>query len=171
MAIAAIALVPRPSSACGFPAPFEIDDIKLADAIVIGRVSNYEVRERYAALTIDVERAFEGEEYVTDPRLGYGQQVSVSWQNSTFNLPEEITDERRIFALQQAGSESPPLRGPSAAIHGDPQGYEYTILQAPCAPPFMFPYSMIGQENIQTIIDGAVRWATFTTIRTTAASG
>lgn len=135
-------------------APFQIKDIQMADAVVIGRAIDYEMKEGFAAFTIDVERTLNGKEYATDPLLTYGDAVEVSWRNSTFQLPDKMLDARRIFALRRTGKSSLPLRAPSGVLFGDPEGYEYTLLQAPCSGPFNLPYSDLSKRDIQHILDG-----------------
>lgn len=154
-ALAGVGLVAsQPAFACAFAARFEIDDIKMADVVVTGHVQNYEIKEGFAVLTVRVERPLRGEEYATERVVDFGDEIEVSWQNSTYQLPDDLADERRIFAMRRTGGASPPLRGPSGVLYGDPKGYEYTLLQAPCSPAFMLPYSELGKENIQSILDG-----------------
>jgi hypothetical protein len=135
-------------------APFQIKDIQMADAVVIGRAIDYEMKEGFAAFTIDVERTLNGKEYATDRLLTYGDTVEVSWQNSTFQLPDRLLDARHIFALRRTGESSLPLRAPTGVLFGDPEGYEYTLLQAPCSRPFNLPYSVLSERDIQHILDG-----------------
>lgn len=142
------------ASACAMPAEFQIDDIKMADVVVAGWVREYEKKEVFAVINIEVKRQLTGSQYARDHSVSYGDEIQVSWQNSTFQLPDRLTDEERIFALRRTGGKAPPLRAPSGFVSGDPDGYEYTLLQAPCATAFNLPYSTLGEMNIQSILDG-----------------
>lgn len=150
----AAAVATRPLSACAFPAEFQVDDVKFADAVVSGRIRNYEIVENYAVITIVVDRSMSGQKYITDSLFRYSEEAKVSWQNSTFELPEGMPQDLRIFALRRVGSAGPPLRAASGVIYPDPRGLEFTILQAPCSSPFILPHSTMGWDNIQKILDG-----------------
>lgn len=135
-------------------AEFDVMDIGYADVVLIGEVEEYKVLKGVGFLTINLERQMvpKGEEI--NRTFHYGHTIRASWPNSTFQLPEKMPKTRSIFALRRAGSAQPPLRGPSGYIPADPKDAEFTILQAPCAPPFIMPYSEMGSENIQEILDG-----------------
>lgn len=135
-------------------AEFDIMDIEYADVILIGTVEEYEVINGVGFLTIDVERQMTTEGHEDNRAFRYADRIRVSWPNSTFQLPETMPKTRGIFALRRIGSAQPPLRGPSAYIPADPKDAEFTILQAPCAPPFIMPYSQMGWDNIQDIVNG-----------------
>ena len=141
----------------------DMSDIALADLVVIGSVRNYEIIEDtkaralreeictknkdldqrfcnqprifsdYAQFEIEVHSALKG----TSPNV-----VTVTLDNSTFGAPTSLggKHQRFLVTLRAATSKIPPLRGPSAFIAPNPDPDLLTVLQAPCAPSFIFRY-------------------------------
>lgn len=76
------------SLACARPEPFAIEDIRGADAVFTGRLTNYDRIDRdpptmpgtYGLLTVEVEEVIKGRV----PR-----RVELAWFNSTFGIPED----------------------------------------------------------------------------------
>jgi hypothetical protein len=117
-----------------------LDDVKYADTVVVGRITKYEVvtpkGERpglifdYARFNVAIDEVLKGEA---------GRALTVTWDNSTFSEPDDLPPGQYLLALRNSDSTTiPPLRGPSATIFPRPEPGEPTLLQAPCAPPFMF---------------------------------
>lgn len=150
----ATALVPRPISACGFQEEFQVDHVKFAQAVIAGRVKDYQITNGHAILTIVADRSMAGKRYITDSPLDNSDELKASWKNSTFQLPEMMSNDRQIFALRRIAAAGPPLRGASGVVYPDTNGLDFTILQAPCTPAFILPYSTMGWDNIQEILDG-----------------
>ena len=148
------AAVGKPAFACFAPAEFEISDVKAADAVLVGRILEYEPKEGYASLKIEVHRQLTGNRYIEDEILNNWEVINVSWQNSTFQLPEWLENDSRIIALRETGGNNLPLRGPSGVVFGDPEGYDYTLLQAPCSRPFNLPLSEVTLRDISYILNG-----------------
>ncbi|MFM9978821.1 MAG: hypothetical protein ACKVOP_12360, partial [Sphingomonadaceae bacterium] len=65
------------------------------------------------------------------------KRLTVTWDNSTFGEPEKMAPGPYVIALRRSGKAQPPLRGPSATVFPTPQPNLFTVLQAPCAPPFI----------------------------------
>jgi hypothetical protein len=162
---AAMALVTMsaamPAQACVADAPLDLDDIQYANAVVVGRIANYE-------MVLDQDWRRDNPDLIRDPAtarfltdyarfdvlidevlLGnVGRTISVTWDNSTFAEPESMAPGPFLIALRDPGSEAPPLRGPSATVTANPEPRSLTVLQAPCAEPFMFE---IGSDQAAAV--------------------
>lgn len=141
LAFAAIVLVglalgKAPAYACMAMAPLELADIKYADVVVLGRISNYEIVDGepgqlgdYARFTVSVDDVLFGQP---------PQQLTAVWDNSTYAEPESMPSGSFLIALRDPRSQTPPLRGPSATVLPNPEPTLLTVLQAPCSDAFIF---------------------------------
>lgn len=68
-------------------------------------------------------------------------RFTVTWDNSTIGEPDEMGPGPFLIALRDPNSAMPPLRGPSATVMPNPAPATLTVLEAPCAGPFMFENS------------------------------
>ncbi|MBL9066207.1 MAG: hypothetical protein JNN10_07930 [Sphingopyxis sp.] len=130
-AVAAIALMlaSQPAFACRMANERNLPDIHLADLVVVGRISNYEiVRDSgyYATFAVEVEEVVKG---------NAEQRLTVRWDNSTFALPNEMGQRQFLIALRAQRSEI----SASATTPKKPHdGRELmTVLQAPCSGAFI----------------------------------
>jgi hypothetical protein len=137
-AVVGSAMLAAPAQACMVSAPLQVGDVAYADLVVTGRIANYHiVRGRgprpisdYARFEVVVDQVLKGKA---------GKTVSATWDNSTFAEPTRLPPGRYLVALRRSGARTPPLRGPSATVFPDPERGSMVLLQAPCAPAFMFP--------------------------------
>ena len=83
--------------------------------------------------------------------------VRVTWSNSTFGLPKALAGGTMLIALAKPGGKRPPLRGPSATIMPNREPNLPTVLQAPCASPFMFAANSNEARAIRRILRGRRR--------------
>jgi hypothetical protein len=131
-----------------------LDDVKYADTVVVGRIANYEVvtpvgKEPgliwdYAQFDILTDEVLKGSASPT---------FKVTWDNSTFGEPDSIAPGQYLVALRNPESTSiPPLRGPSAMIMPRPESAIPTLLQAPCAQPFMFQTTTKEAVEVRKIL-------------------
>lgn len=149
-----------PAPACRIYAGIDLTDVRFADTVVVGRIVDYRIvrdeafRKRMLArpnLPADMRAMYESSsktlipdyarfEIVVDEVLAgrAARRVSATWSNSTFSLPPSVASGPLLIALRRPSSPTPPLRGPSATIIGNREPDKLTILQAPCASPFMF---------------------------------
>ncbi len=67
-----------------------------------------------------------------------GHLLSLSWDNSTFGEPKSLPSGPFLIALRDPHSRIPPLRAVSATVSPNPELGALTLLQAPCARPFLF---------------------------------
>lgn len=129
----ALASAGAPAHACMVHAPLELTDIKYADVVVVGRISNYAIAPGafagYARFDVLVDEILVG----TVP-----PSFAVTWDNSTFAEPEVMPSGPFLIALRDSRSGMPPLRGPSATILPNPETGSLTVLQAPCSDAFIF---------------------------------
>lgn len=152
-----------PAYACIDIAKFNIEDIRQADVVVSGVLSDYEIVEvgnggpihDYAILTVKVDGTLKG----TAPKT-----LRLSWDNSTFAEPEGMNVGSRILV---AGSDPEsthlPVRGPSATVFSAPRGDMFRLLQAPCSDAFLFAYTPDLESDLRAILAGnpvrAVRYS------------
>lgn len=143
-AIAAIATCASPAQACMGGAALDPRDVAYADLVVIGRISGYRIvasdgdrrgipagswMPDYARFEVIVDEVLKGEA---------PGRIIATWDNSTFEEPKTMPPGRYLIALRRAGSAIPPLRGPSATVLPSPEPAAMAVLQAPCAPAFIF---------------------------------
>ena len=82
-----------------------------------------------------------------------GGTVPVTWDNSTFPEPQSMPSGPFLIALRYPGSGGPPLRGPSAFISPYREPVSLTVLQAPCAVPFIFERASEDAAAIRRILE------------------
>ncbi len=159
------------AKACMTYAQRDINDVRLADAVVVGEIRKYEIVESVEARKRRAEMRARNPELwkdisedagylsdyarfeiaVTDVLKGEASGVvTVTWDNSTFGEPKTIATGTYLVALRRADSPRPPLRGPSATILAQPEPGLMTVLQAPCSGAFIFAAK---PDTIQTIRD------------------
>jgi len=97
----------------------------------------------YARFDIQVEQVLIGQAR---------RKLSVTWDNSTFAEPNQMTSGRYLIALRRPSSASPPLRGPSATILASPDPNALTLLQAPCSRAFIYDAESEEARTLQTIL-------------------
>ncbi len=158
----------------------KLDDVKYASVVVIGRIVNYEIvldqkvrKERKEMLDRSADKSTEYWRMMSEQKgflsdyarfkvvvdkvlVGKSPKViSVIWDNSTFGEPETMKKGQYLIGLREPGSKIPPLRGPSATILPAPNPKSLTVLQAPCAPPFILESTSAEAKKIQEMLDGA----------------
>ena len=146
--------VASPAYACIELVDFKIQDIRKADVVVSGVLTDYEVvapdssnsLRNYAILTVQVQRMLKGSAVRT---------LVLSWDNSTFTEPKGMAlGAKVIVAGIRPGSDQPPLRGPSATFFGSPRQDLFRVLQAPCSSAFIFADSRDLQFDLQRFLAG-----------------
>lgn len=174
--VAAVAL-PAPASACRIYVRPVLEDVRLADVVVVGRIEHYrvvrdeafrrrmlksprlsaELRSIYAdphkSLMPDYVRFDVRVEEVLLGRAS--RRLSVTWDNSTFGEPESMPPGPYLIALRRPTSPMPPLRGPSAAIMPAPDPRALTLLQAPCSSAFVYEAGSEEARRIRAILAAA----------------
>lgn len=173
MAILAILMAtsPESASACAARAPLDLSDIRSADVVVIGRISNYEhvldpvIRKQHKAdlekLPDDAKRELERiDGFITDyvrfrvsiDKVLFGsppKEFVMTWDNSTFGEPETMEPGSYLIAAWMASSNRLPLRGASATVFPNREPDKMTLLQAPCSEGFLFP---VGSKNADAVL-------------------
>lgn len=143
LVFACLMIVVQPSQACIIGMEFNPEDVDRAKIIIRGKPVAYENLTKpmaTAKLTFEVEKLYKGEA---------SEKIDVIWQNSTFGVPETLEEFERSYGESLVVGliefDTPiPMKAPSAAIFGLPKELQsyHKILQAPCAPPFMFSDKM-----------------------------
>jgi hypothetical protein len=175
----AVAAAGDPAYACVVVASLDPADVKLADVVVIARIANYSIvldekvrrerkeslarmspalRESLASQTTFLSDYARFDLLVDKVLVGPAPKtLSVTWDNSTFGEPEAMPPGEYLVALRYPGSRSPPLRGPSATILPNPEPGRLTVLQAPCAPAFIFPSASAQATAVRKLLPGRPR--------------
>jgi hypothetical protein len=159
----AVVIASLPAQACPFSQNIDLNTIKHASVVVVGRVSNYEIvldqaaRQRrnefvanYPNLSPEArklmsERKSFGGDYarfqVLVDRVLLGQaprSITVTWNNSTFAEPKRMRPGPFLIALWK--DRSPPQPKP------------LTVLQMPCAPPFIFKHESANARAVREML-------------------
>jgi hypothetical protein len=148
-----LALSPSAADACIDIAPFVVEDIRQADVVFTGTLSDYEVKEgpkryslnKYGLLTFHVDGVLKGE---------IERDVQIYWWNSTFNMPEKMDLGERMIVAVVSSDKSLPLRRASAYVIGSMRPDLLQVLQAPCSASFTFPYNVDTEVNLRAVLAG-----------------
>jgi hypothetical protein len=132
----------QPAAACRITRPIDLELVRSADAVVVGRISGYNrVREgyrRYARFNVHVEKQLIGR--TPGP-------LRIEWTNSTFAEPEAMPPGPYLIALRKPGAGRPPQSHPGKAA-----APEFTILQRPCSKAFILPATSPEAIEIMRIL-------------------
>jgi hypothetical protein len=95
----------------------ELADIKYADVVVVGHISNYTI-VRDPSFFSDHSRF---DVLVDEVLIGKAPRtLTVIWDNSTFSEPETMPSRPFLIALRDSSSKRPPFRrlfdGPASAM-------------------------------------------------------
>jgi hypothetical protein len=137
-------------AACLMSVAMDFSDIRQADLVVKSTVIDYEPHKRTpytpAIITLSVDKTYLGEAQRT---------LTLAWPNSTFGTPETWQESGRsrdiIVAAMKPGRRL-PLRGPSATIRPPARPDLFQVAQAPCAPPFMFEFSVQMEQQVKVAL-------------------
>lgn len=133
---------PMTAQACVVRVPFQVEQVRHADVVVIGRVSDYrrtvsdrqrqwiaESAKRDPGAAPERARPDRASFDLTVERIAAGQppprRVRVEWDPSTYGVPEAIPEGRYLVALRR-------MRDVTAS------GARYRVLRGGCSTPFMF---------------------------------
>jgi len=131
--LAAIAFAATPAAACRVYRMADIADIEQADLVVEGRISDYAIiggaanMISYARFDVLVDDVLKGERR---------EKVAVTWDNSTFGIPEKMVADPVLIALRYPVSET-SLHAQTVISANADRGV-FTVLQRPCAQAFIF---------------------------------
>lgn len=171
-------LASEPVHACRVRALLDLNDVKYADVVLVGRVSNYQIvrdvefrREKLAdpKHPLDLLKTYESTASLMSDYARFDIQVNqvltgkaptrlaVTWDNSTFEIPEKMASGPFLIALRKPSSEIPPLRGPSATILPSREPGSMAVLQAPCSSPFIFESTSNEARTVRLILKARPR--------------
>lgn len=180
-----VTLPAKPACACRMMAKPELDDIKFASAVVIGRIVDYEIVLDWAARRRHWFYLIRSNSSWEDWKFGWGllwgkaglmsdyarfkvsvdevlvgqppKVISVTWDNSTFPEPGNMKEGPYLIGLREPGSKIPPLRGSSATVLPSPEPKSLAVLQAPCAPAFILEATSAEAKTLrEMLVDGRV---------------
>jgi hypothetical protein len=148
-AVAALSVfIAAPTLACEMHAPFDINDAKNADLVVVGEIENYELvpfpqsaDPHYAQFDVFVDKFLHGKSTT---------KVTVKWTNSTFGFPDSLPSGPVLIALEKPM----PVSTRSAASQSLFDGESYTVVQAACSGPFMLNPSEEVVLSIGRVLNG-----------------
>jgi hypothetical protein len=158
----------EPAQACPFLRDINLNDIKHASVVVVGRVSHYEIvldqtarqqRKEMLAKSPNMppelrKRLSEQKGFLSDyarfkvlvDQVLLGQaprSITVTWDNSTFAEPERMRPGPFLIALRKAPSSSQPKL--------------LTVLQAGCAPPFIFKHESSEARAVRQLLSNTAK--------------
>ncbi len=131
--LAALTSVADPAHACILLVPIELAQIRQADVVVMGRISNYAIIRdafsQYAQFDVLADGVVVGEAPET---------LTVMWENSTFELPDSMPSGPFLIALRDLRPSIADFKASGATLPPGPEPAPFLVLQAPCSDPFMF---------------------------------
>lgn len=135
-------LASEPALACRFHREPNLNEVKQADVVVIGKITEYQVIRHegvasYSRFIVQVDQEIVGK--VSD-------RFPVTWQNSTFGQPEKMAEGPYLIALN-AGSTDNYITG---SPHREPN--VMSVLQEPCSRALMFEVSSHEARITQDIL-------------------
>jgi hypothetical protein len=164
----------QPAGACIMQRAMDLNDVRHADIVVVGRIANYEVvadqaaRQRRKELLArspklrEMLRGHEGSRLFSDYarfdilvdevlRGSAPGTLPVTWAYSTFPEPADIGG-TYLIALHDPHI-LPPIRGGTHTVLANPEPDRFTILNAPCAGMFMFESTAREAWSIRQILN------------------
>ena len=157
-----------PAGACVYSPPVDLNDVRHADAVVIGRIVNYRIvedqetrrdrrileanwprlspseqrrRARQTRFLSDYARFEVVVEQVLAGRAG--RVVTVTWDNSTFNEPEAMPAGRYLVALGRPRNLAPT----------DPRVGTMVPVQSSCSTAFIFEETSREARGVRAILE------------------
>ncbi len=135
-------LTSEPAFACRFQREPNLNEVKQADVIVIGKITEYQVIRHegavsYSRFIVQVDQAIVGTA---------SDRFPVTWENSTFGQPEKMAEGPYLIALH-AGSTGDYITG---SPHREPN--VMSVLQEPCSRAMMFEVSSNEARITQDIL-------------------
>jgi hypothetical protein len=167
MALSLLAVLgAAPAHACRMVATLDVGDIRYASVVVLGRISHYEIvldqaarqrRQDLLARSPDMspalrkllsdQKAFSSDYarfdvHVDEILAGRASKtLSVTWNNSTFGEPDKMPEGPFLIALL-----------PGAAGLGSDKAKSLTVLQSPCALPFILEKASAEANAVRAIL-------------------
>ena len=178
IALTVMSSAPGVAHACMVQTMPDPEDVRHADIVVVGQISNYEIildeafrRKKLSRPDLSPQLRAHHEEqkgvlsdyarfdiHVDEVLHGEAQQkLTVTWDNSTFAEPKKMAAGPFLIALRDPGSARPLLKGPSATILPNLDPEHLTVLQAPCSNPFIFDDKSDDASTIRQILSSDTR--------------
>lgn len=164
-----LAATATPGSACVYSPPLDLNDVRHADIVVVGRIVNYRIvrdeearRDRrvlqarwpHLSLREQLRRARRSDDFLSDhasfevvvERVLAGQAegvLTVRWQNSTFGEPRSLPGERYLVALRRPANLAPT----------DPRTGAMIPVQSSCSTAFIFEETSREAGGVRAILE------------------
>jgi hypothetical protein len=169
--VAALAsmIATAPANACRIHVPLDLEHVRMADIVVVGRISNYRIERdeetrrqalKSPNLAAEQRRFYEGrgrlwtdsamfEVEVDEVLFGKApKKLLLSWNHSTYPEPETMPAGPYLIAIMRPRPASRPPQGP---VGLDPPGHQpvpFIVLEQPCSAGFIFE---TGSEEARTL--------------------
>lgn len=136
--LAMLAMITGPAHACIIDDPFDIEDVRQADIVVVGRLANYRVVDRIAHFEIEVDEVLAGQS---------PQRLRVHWGSTARFSPAPVMPQGQfLVALHRLDLTKVLDRG--WGRRGLASG-DLMVLQEGCSPRAFF-FNSVG-ENAATV--------------------
>lgn len=167
----------QPASACRMHVERQVEDIRYADVVVVGRITDYRIvrdmefrrqmlanpdlSQNLRAIYEDPDKTLLGDYAEFNIAVSHvlkgeaPRKLTVTWSNSTFGIPASIPPAKLLIGLRRPDSPIPPLRGPSGTIVGPKDRTSLTVLQAPCSSAFIVDDATPDARAIRTLLASA----------------
>ena len=124
-------LASEPALACRLHREPNLDEVKQADVVVIGKITEYQVIRHegvgsYSRFIVQVDQVIVGK---------VGDRFPATWENSTFGQPDEMAEGPYLIALHSGSTDNYITGSP----HREPN--VMSVLQEPCSRALMFEIS------------------------------
>ncbi|HEU0043290.1 hypothetical protein [Sphingomonas sp.] len=171
-----LALAAAPAHACPMYLPQQLADVRYAQTVVVGRITDYRLvldpgaRRRWRE-HVALQRRRDPNYVDTIKPSGFitdyarftiivdallsgraGRRIDVTWDASTFSEPEQMAPGQYLIALRDPRGSLPPLRGPSGYVAPGPGPKAPTVLQAPCSGAFIFPAGSADAARVRALL-------------------
>lgn len=136
----------QPLWACQISPPLVLEDVKYADVVVVGRVSNYRMQQGMRA-RFDV--------HVTETLKGKAStKLLIFWHNWTFGSPKKLEPGPFLIALRKPNASDLSFEESKDASLASRKSDAMVILQDICAPAFLFPAASQTAIDVRAILNG-----------------
>ena len=123
-----------PAHACRMNARLDLQDVKQASVVVVGKIWDYEVvpsqpgKPGFGRFKVLVSEVLVGQ----SPK-----SLVVTWFNSTLGYPDKLAEGRALIALREINYPKPNT---------------FMVLQTPCSQPFIFQSTSAEAEGVRKIL-------------------
>ena len=160
-ALAFAALAFEPAYACRYHKPVDMEHLRYADLIVVGRISGFRIVR--PELEPDLETAYPSAAFAQFEinaeevlRGTVPERLIVNSYAHAFMEADQLRAEPYLFALRQPSSEFPPpiIAGEEALFFSNAVADQHAVLGAICSFPFMFESESSDADMVRRFLAG-----------------